>query len=91
MSNDVNNAREELIRRIKVMPEAELVAYESAATSTNRFIMLFGVACLFFVLAFPSPFTIIPGVVLVYVMANISSGVDITIREIRNRLATFDK
>lgn len=91
MSNDVDSAKEELIKRIKTMPEEELLAYESAAISTNRFITLLGVFCLFFMLAFPSMLTILPGVVLVYVMANISAGVDITIREVRIRLATFDK
>lgn len=91
MSNEVENAREELIRRIKSMPEDELIAYQSAAISTNRFIMLAGVSCLFFMLAFPSFLTLIPGAILVYLMANISAGVDITIREIKTQLEKFDK
>lgn len=91
MNNDADNAREEIAKRIKTMPEAELVAYEGAAVSTNRFITLLGVSCLFFMLAFPSPLTIIPGVILIYFMGNISVGVDVTIKEIRNRLAKFDK
>ena len=91
MSNEKENAMEELIKRIRLMPEDELIAYQTAAISTNRFIMLFGVSCLFFMLAFPSLLTLIPGVILVYFMANTSAGIDITIREIRNRLKTFDK
>lgn len=91
MNDDTENARNELIKKIRVMPLEELVAYESAAISTNRFITFVGVICLFFMLVFPSLLTILPGVILVYVMANISAGVDITIKEIRNRLEKIDK
>jgi uncharacterized membrane protein (DUF485 family) len=91
MNDDVKAAREELVKRIKSMPAAELIAYESAAVSTNRFITILAVFCLFFMIAFPSLLTIVPGVILVYVMANISSGVDITIKEVRNQLEKFDK
>lgn len=90
MNNDAENARNELIKKIRVMQLEELVAYESAAISTNRFITLIGVFCLFFMLAFPSLLTILPGVVLVYVIANISV-VDITIKEIKNQLEKIDK
>lgn len=91
MNDDTENARNELIKKIRVMPLEELVAYESAAISANRFITFVGVICLFFMLVFPSLLTILPGVILVYVMANISAGVDITIKEIRNRLEKIDK
>lgn len=91
MNDDTENARNELIKKIRVMPLEELVAYESAAISTNRFITFVGVICLFFMLVFPSLLTILPGVILVYIMANISTGVDIAIKEIRNRLEKIDK
>lgn len=91
MNDDTENARNELIKKIRVMPLEELVAYESAAISTNRFITFIGVTCLFFMLVFPSLLIILPGVILVYIMANISTGVDIAIKEIRNRLEKIDK
>jgi hypothetical protein len=90
MSDD-NDARKDLMERLKGMKEDELLAYQAAASSTNRFINIAGVACMFCMVSYPTLLVIIPCAILTYVLANVGAGVDITIGEIKKLLEKFDK
>jgi hypothetical protein len=80
------NKKKELFEAIKVMNRDELTQYHSSAMMAGRCVDVIGITIIFLLLWLANPFLAIPGVVFIYIIAQIGSGLDQTIEYIEKRM-----
>ena len=76
----------ELIKKIESMSLEELWTYHKSAKITSRFMDIIGIAILFGMILFYSVITLIPGALIVYVMAQVAASVGRTTALIEDRI-----
>ena len=80
------NKKEDLIAAIKNMNRAQLTQYHSAAILADKCIDAVGVVLIFTLLWFSNILIAIPGVIFLYLIAQIGAGLGETIDYIEERL-----
>jgi len=76
----------ELIKKIESMSLEELWSYHKSAKTASRLMDMFGVSILFIMILFYSVITLIPGALIVYVMAQVAASVGRTTELIEDRI-----
>lgn len=77
---------DEFYAKLNALTKDELEMYESVATGIKRFLDICGVLTLFAMLVFVNMFTIILGIILVYILGSMSINITTTLSHIQNRL-----
>ena len=76
----------EIVKKIESMSLEQLYVYHKSAKTINRFLDVIGVAILFGIISFYSVITLIPGGLIVYVMAQIAASMGRTNKLIEDRI-----
>ncbi len=74
-----SEVKKELYKKLKTMPAEELWKYRKAAKTTNMFLNITGVTLLFCMIVFDGFVLLAVGSILVYIAAQLSSGVGETL------------
>jgi hypothetical protein len=83
--------KHELYEKIKTLSLEELKGYEKAAVSSRRFIGLIAVSSIFGALVASSTLIMIITAMFVYVLGNVSVGMNHTLAVIREQIAKTEK
>jgi hypothetical protein len=76
----------ELIKKIESMSLEELCEFYRSAKTASRLVDVIGVSILFGMILFYSIVTLIPGALIVYVMAQLAAGMGRTSKLIEDRI-----
>jgi len=81
--------KKDLMEALRNMNHDELIQYHSAATLANRCMDAVGISTFFLLFWFANYVLAIPGVILLFIFANISAGLGETIEYIEKRMLRF--
>jgi len=80
------NKKEDLIKALSTMNRDELQQYHSSAMMAGRCVDVIGITIIFLLIWLASIPIAIPGLIFVYIIAQIGAGLDQTIEYIEKRL-----
>lgn len=90
MNNESEHKRE-LYEKFKTLSLEELKGYEKAALSSQKFVGMIAVSSIFGSLVLSSTMIMVVVGIFVYVLANISIGMNRTLAVIREQIAKLEK
>lgn len=78
--------KNDFFEKIKTMDLEQLWIHYDAAKGTNRVLNITGILIIFLLCLYTSPFTLVPGAFVVYVIANMSINIGEIISKIEERI-----